>query len=120
MFADHVVALDVDDVRLDLVEKKADFLLDFPREADPEVLVGEDAMGAEPVNRGFVTELGVALARVRTAGQHMHVVPTCSHPLGQAVAELGGTVDVRRVGIRGNQNSEGGLVGVGNGHVENS
>ncbi len=44
VFADHVVALDMDHIRLDLVEQQADFLLDFPGEADAEVLVGWHAV----------------------------------------------------------------------------
>ncbi len=64
---------------------------------------------------GFIPELGEALPFVLPAGQYVHVVTTRRHSLGQAVAELGCTVDMGRVGIRRYQNGEG-FVGVGNGH----
>lgn len=119
VLANHVVALNVHYVRLDFVEQETDFLLDFPREADAEVFVREHPMRAEAVDGCLVTELGVALARVRTASQHVHVVSARRHPLGRAVAELRSTVYVRRVGVRRDQDGKG-FVGVGNGHVENS
>jgi hypothetical protein len=46
VLADHVVALDVHHIGLDAVEEEADFLLDFPREADPEELERGDAVRA--------------------------------------------------------------------------
>jgi len=119
VLTNHVVALDVDHVRLHLIEQQADFLLDFPWEANTEVLVRKDAVGAKAVDRGFVAELRVALALVLPAGQHVYVVSSCRHSLGQAVAELGGAVDVRWIGVCRDQDGEG-FAGVGNGHVENS
>ena len=67
----------------------------------------------------FVAELGVALALARAARQDVDIVSAGRHPLGQAVAELGGAVDVGRVGVSGNQDGQRGLV-VGHGHVESS
>ena len=46
VLTDHVVALDVHYVRLDAVEQEADFLLDFPGEGDPEVLVRGHCSGS--------------------------------------------------------------------------
>lgn len=114
--ADHVVALGVHDVRLDLAVDAAEGGLGVPREHHAVVLVRRRRQGAQQVHGGLRPVLHGVRAGVTARHHDVDLVAARVQRRGEAVAEGGGPVDVRRIGVCGDQHLQG-AVGGGPGTV---
>jgi hypothetical protein len=94
--------LDMDHLRPHPVNQVRQCVAQPRRHADPHRGVNQQWRGAQPVDNDPSRPLG-PWAPVVGRADHVDLSATTDQPSGETVSEVGGAVDVRRVGVRGDQ-----------------